>query len=61
MTLVRMTDAQSATADPQILVLVNNGMLVQKVVLSTSLWKYNFDTSETVLDDNGGGKHAIGD
>ena len=59
MTLVRMTDAQSATADPQILVLVNNGMLVQKVVLSTSLWKYNFDTSETVLDDNGGTKIAM--
>lgn len=59
MTLVRMTDAQSATADPQLLVLVNNGMLVQKVVLSTSLWKYNFDTSETVLDDNGGTKIAM--
>ena len=59
MTYVRMTDEQAATADPQVLVVVNNGMLVQKAVLSTSFWKYNFDTSETVLDDNGGVKIAM--
>ena len=58
MTYVRMTAEQAATNDPQILVVVNNGQLVQKVVLSTSLWKYNFDTAETVLADNGGVKIA---
>ena len=30
----------------------------QKVILSTSFWKYNFDTAETVLSDNGGTKVA---
>lgn len=59
MTYVRMTEQQAATAEPQVLVVVKNGMLVQKVVLATSFWKYNYDTSETVLSDNGGTKIAM--
>ena len=59
MTYVRMTDEQlAAGGDPQVLVIVKNGQLVQKVILSTSFWKYNFDTAETVLSDNGGTKVA---
>ena len=58
MTYVRMTAEQATTTDPQILVVVNNGQLIQKVVLATALWKYNYDTAETMLADNGGTKIA---
>lgn len=54
MTYVRNTTAQAATSDNEVLVLVSNGTFVQKVVLSTALWKYNYDTEETSLSDNGG-------
>lgn len=59
MVLVRMTDEQAKTNDPQALVIVKTATgLVQKVVVNTSFWKYNFDTAETVLADNGGVKMA---
>jgi hypothetical protein len=54
MTYVRNTTAQATTSDNEVLVLVSNGTFVQKVVLSTALWKYNYDTEETSLSDNGG-------
>ncbi len=54
MTYIRMTPEQASTNDHQCLVITNNGMLVQKTILSTSFWTYNFDTSETILSDNGG-------
>lgn len=54
MTYVHMTDEQATTGDNEILVLVSNGIFIQKVVLSTALWKYNYDTEETSLSDNGG-------
>ena len=54
MTYIRMTPEQASTNDHQCLVITNNGMLVQKTILSSSFWTYNFDTSETVRSDNGG-------
>ena len=57
--LVRMTYEQAMTNDPQMLVLAKTTTnLIQKVVLNTSFWKYNFDTAETSLADNGGVKMA---
>lgn len=54
MTYIRMTASQASTNSHQVLVITNNGMLVQKTVLSSTFWAYNYDTQETVLADNGG-------
>ena len=53
-----MTPQQANTNAAQALVMTKNGMIVQKTVVSTSFWSYNYDTAETVLDDNGGTKMA---
>ena len=58
MCLIRMTPQQANTNAAQALVMTKNGMIVQKTVVSTSFWSYNYDTAETVLDDNGGTKMA---
>ena len=54
MTYIRMTKEQGSTNSPKLLIIVNNGPLYQKATIDTSFWRYNFDTAETILADNGG-------
>lgn len=61
MTEVKMTKEEKAVYDSEVLVLVNGSVpmpQLQKVVISTCFWVYNYDTGTSYFANNGGLKSA---
>lgn len=52
------TDEQAITASARMLVITRNSFMYQKTIMAPGFWEYNYDTSETVLIDNGGTQTA---
>ncbi len=55
MTLVNQTQQQlNAGGRPEALIITKNSMLLNKVVMGTAFFVYNYDEAKNVLDSNGG-------